>query len=167
MRKARGLRGLIIGTDGEQLEALSDGMIRDSGELGKTIYTEIQLTRQDVRHGKADSLEQVWRDSCSKIYDLTDDNAWVEIRTAAAEAGILAETLDMIELRREEFSYEQIGFRYRLSPGAVRSRINRAERRIKKLPEFWLREALYEIGHIDSDWWVNFKDQIRAREFRS
>jgi hypothetical protein len=149
------------------LEEAADKLLQDSGALGDSVYSEIQLTRQDVRHEQADSLERVWQEQVGRFEELDSvivESAWADIKAAAIKQDIPDDTLRMIEMRQKKLTYDEIGVAFQMSAETVKKRVCRAEEKIMSLPEFGMWETITEMTNCwMSDWWRVFRDEIIAR----
>ena len=164
-KRYRGLR-IAVDSDGADLESLADKLLLDSGDLGITVYSELQLTRQDVRHEKADSMETLWSELCGN-YDSVDDviieSAWADIVAGAKYKHIDPDTLQMIEMKQKKFTYAEIAEIFGMPESTVKSRILRAEKRILKMPEFGMWETINDMTKWVSNWLKIFGDEIASR----
>jgi len=152
----RGLLGVIQGTDGIELEAMSDDLLRYCNAIDEGIFTELQLTRQDIAH--ADSMERVFEAQIGAFASSDDlvGDAWADIQNAAYRQGVPRDTIKMINLRRQGYAYEQIAVGYDTSADAVRMRIERAKQKIQQLPEFGMWETIIDMLKCEKSWWLRY-----------
>jgi hypothetical protein len=157
----RGLLGLM-GTDGVCLEEMSDYLLRCCNAIDEGIYTELQLTKQDISH--ADSMERVWEAQIGEFDSMADlaDSAWADIKGAAGKAGVKEQTVKMIEMHGNGYTYDEIGVGYDLSGDAVRKRVERAIERITDLPEFGMWVTISSMLRCEKSWWLRYFWEMMA-----
>jgi DNA-binding NarL/FixJ family response regulator len=164
--KPQGLKICLVGDyDAQACEAAADELISEV----EGIYTETQLTRQNIARARMDErvARAVQAQAETRGLDFIMNVAWVRIRQAAAIAGVSRKTLDMVEWRRDGYTYPQIAEEYGLKVDTVRARVDRAIARILDLPEFWLWSELIRLNTTNGCWWEHvFKLQMAWAERR-
>ncbi|MEN6370561.1 MAG: hypothetical protein ABFD64_00975, partial [Armatimonadota bacterium] len=76
------------------------------------------------------------------------ETAWTEIRSGAAKVGISDLQLDLLELRRWEFTYREIHEATGYSLGTINRELTDAAEKIQKIPAYGLWTVLAEVFHV-------------------
>ena len=164
--KPQGLKICLVGDfDAQACELAADELISEVDG----IYTETQMTRQNIARSRMDNrvARAVQAQAETRGLDFIMNVAWVRIRHAARTAKISSKTLDMIEWRRDGYTYPQIAEEYGMDTDTVRARVDRAIAMILDLPEFWLWSELIRLNTTSGCWWEQvFKLQMAWAERR-
>jgi hypothetical protein len=166
------MRGIVSGEDGTALEEAANKLLSEHGAFdGEHIFTEIQLTRQDVRHQKIDSMEAVFAAQCDNFSTLDNiiiESSWRDIKAAALKKGIDASDLGMIEMRRAKETYDIIGKTFEIKPKTAFMRVNTAMKKIMKLPEFGIWEEIARAqGCLLDSWYRIFRVEIELKSIEN